>query len=273
MPLLQVAALCDAAEVMIGGRAVIGIADARDLHAGLRVGRDFTNWIKSRIEKYGFQEHVDYEVVEDLSSPNMASSKARAQIMHVYTLTLDMAKEIAMVENNERGRTIRRYYIWLEEALHANGAATPPSGKGLSVRESYMAVREIRLAHGAAASKAAWHLFPRLPQEEDLFPARRGAQEGNAKGDRAGASHPPYGESAPAPLPARVAAAPADFHLVALMAVDRVPGLTGRQRMVARMMLEHATLTPDGELIIDLVRREAVKGDMGATLNKTIGRA
>lgn len=43
----------------IGGET-IQTCNARELHASLGVGRDFSNWIKGRIEKYGFTENVDY---------------------------------------------------------------------------------------------------------------------------------------------------------------------------------------------------------------------
>ena len=53
--------------------------NARDLHGFLQVGRDFSNWIKDRSEKYGFIEDEDFFKHENLSSPNLGSSKARRQ--------------------------------------------------------------------------------------------------------------------------------------------------------------------------------------------------
>jgi hypothetical protein len=50
-----------------------------------------------------------------LSRPNPDSSKSRQQPTKEYRLTLDMAKELAMVENNRAGRLARRYFIWAEE--------------------------------------------------------------------------------------------------------------------------------------------------------------
>lgn len=90
------------------------LCNARDLHAFLRVGRDFSTWIKDRIDQYGFEESADFFSVENLSSPNPGSAKARPQIMNDYHLTLDMAKELAMIENNEVGRKVRRYFIQME---------------------------------------------------------------------------------------------------------------------------------------------------------------
>ncbi|EIT7545757.1 TPA: antA/AntB antirepressor family protein [Citrobacter braakii] len=100
----------------IGGRET-NIASARALHKALGVGRDFTNWIKGRIDQYGFIAGTDYIRVENLSTPKRASTKFRQQIEHDYLLSLDMAKEMAMVERNEQGRAVRRYFIQCEEAL------------------------------------------------------------------------------------------------------------------------------------------------------------
>ncbi|MCP2005603.1 UNVERIFIED_ORG: phage anti-repressor protein [Buttiauxella agrestis ATCC 33320] len=100
----------------IGGRET-NIASAKALHRALGVGRDFTTWIKGRISQYGFAAGVDYITVESLSSPVSGSAKSRQQVEHDYLLSLDMAKELAMVERNEQGRAVRRYFIQCEEAL------------------------------------------------------------------------------------------------------------------------------------------------------------
>lgn len=89
--------------------------DARTLHAFLEVGKDFSNWIRGRIEKYGFAEGEDY----DIGSPVLAnqSGKGGDRRSRDYHLTLDMAKELAMVERNEKGKQARRYFIRCEEEL------------------------------------------------------------------------------------------------------------------------------------------------------------
>lgn len=91
--------------------------NGRELHEILGVRRDFTNWMKARIEKYGFEEGVDYVKFDVLRSPNPASAKSREVSAIEYHLSLDMAKELAMVENNEKGREARRYFIACEKAL------------------------------------------------------------------------------------------------------------------------------------------------------------
>ncbi len=100
------------------------LCNARDLHATLEVGRDFTTWIKERIAEYGFSEGEDYSPVSGRIPGK------RGQPRTDYHLTLDMAKELAMVENNDRGRQVRRYFIQIEKEARAKvvaGTAAPPA--------------------------------------------------------------------------------------------------------------------------------------------------
>lgn len=89
----------------IGGLDVNAV-DARNLWEFLESGQEFSNWIKSRVEKYDFSRGIDFEVF-DKSVKN--SSGGRPQT--VYVISLDMAQELAMVENNDKGRAARRYFI------------------------------------------------------------------------------------------------------------------------------------------------------------------
>lgn len=95
------------------GKSIRGV-EARELHAFLQVGKKFADWIKDRIKKYDFVEGQDFVIYEDLSSPNLGSAKSRAQKTVEYAITLDMAKELAMVERSEKGRQVRRYFIECE---------------------------------------------------------------------------------------------------------------------------------------------------------------
>lgn len=104
------------------------LIDARLLHSQLKVGRDFTNWIKYRIEEYGFEPGRDF--FSAIDSPKLANQKGRGgdrRSIQIH-LTLDMAKELAMVERNEVGRAIRRYFIQKEK--EARGIShLPAEGK------------------------------------------------------------------------------------------------------------------------------------------------
>ncbi|WP_455478710.1 antA/AntB antirepressor family protein [Bartonella sp. B10] len=88
--------------------------NARELHAFLEVGKDFSNWIKDRINKYSFIENQDFIKTKNLRSPNLASTKSRAVIAIDYHLTLNMAKELSMVERNNKGKQARQYFIECE---------------------------------------------------------------------------------------------------------------------------------------------------------------
>ena len=92
----------------------IQTVNARDLHAFLEVGKDFSTWIKDRIESFGFAENQDYVITTSLRSPISGSAKARPQQAKDYHLALDMAKELSMVERNEKGKQARLYFIECE---------------------------------------------------------------------------------------------------------------------------------------------------------------
>ena len=88
----------------------IQLCNARDLHAFLDVGRDFSNWIRERIAEYGFVAGEDY------FSPNLANiQKGRGRPATEYHITLDMAKELGMIEKTAKGRAIRKYFIACEK--------------------------------------------------------------------------------------------------------------------------------------------------------------
>jgi phage anti-repressor protein len=106
------------------GAELVQTIDARKLHAFLGVGRDFSTWLADRIDTYGFVEGVDF-VCSAFDSPKPGNQTRRGgdRRSKAYHLTLDMAKELAMIERNERGREARRYFIACERALRAAGPA------------------------------------------------------------------------------------------------------------------------------------------------------
>ncbi|HBC1013458.1 TPA: antA/AntB antirepressor family protein, partial [Escherichia coli] len=91
------------------------LCNARDLHEFLDVRRDFSTWVKSRIEEYGFTADVDYILIHQNGGIKGRGGDRRSKDYH---LTIDTAKELAMVERNEKGRQIRRYFIECERKLH-----------------------------------------------------------------------------------------------------------------------------------------------------------
>lgn len=86
------------------------LVNARELHDFLEVGTKFTDWIKDRLDKYGFAENDDFISISENSEKPLGGRPTTE-----YILTLDTAKEIAMVQNNEKGSQVRRYFIQVEK--------------------------------------------------------------------------------------------------------------------------------------------------------------
>lgn len=99
----------------------IHMCSARDLHTFLQVGKNFSNWIKNRLETYGFIEGEDFTPI--LAQTSQDSKGGRPVIE--YHLTLDTAKEMAMVERNEQGKLARRYFIECEKNMLKNASQLP----------------------------------------------------------------------------------------------------------------------------------------------------
>ncbi|HFG4001161.1 antA/AntB antirepressor family protein [Escherichia coli] len=88
------------------------LVNARDLHSFLDVGKRFASWIVERIAEYGFVENQDFMIISQVRE-----KIGRGRPAKDYHLTLDTAKELAMVERNEKGRQVRRYFIECEKRL------------------------------------------------------------------------------------------------------------------------------------------------------------
>ncbi len=133
----------------IGGQST-QLVDARLLHQFLEVGKDFSTWIKGRIAEFEFVENEDYLLAKTgeqvhFDSPSLANrtlteaggfspnlgktSNQGGRPTTDYLLTLDMAKELAMVERTPKGRQARRYFIECEKALLARNQAAVPAPK------------------------------------------------------------------------------------------------------------------------------------------------
>lgn len=98
------------------GDGTIQTVSARDLHAFLEVGKDFSTWIKGRIEQYSFIEHHDFVTFD--AAPHNGGAGNRGHRVE-YAISLDMAKELAMVERNDKGKQARLYFIECERRSKA----------------------------------------------------------------------------------------------------------------------------------------------------------
>ena len=102
-----------------GRRAV----SARELHLFLESKQEFSNWFKNRVEKYELIENVDFVRLINLSSENHGRG---GQNKIEYAISIDAAKELSMVEGNEKGKEARRYFIACEKiALEKKASYSP----------------------------------------------------------------------------------------------------------------------------------------------------
>ena len=97
----------------IDGNAVETVS-ARELREFLESKQDFSTWIKNRIEKYEFVENADY-----LLHKFMEQTPSGAKHKTDYYVSVGMAKELSMVERNEKGKQARKYFIECEKRLQA----------------------------------------------------------------------------------------------------------------------------------------------------------
>ena len=86
--------------------------NARELHEFLDVSTRYNDWITKRIRDYNFLENQDFVCFTQNSVKPDGGRPSKE-----YCITLDMAKELAMVERNDKGREARRYFIECEKQL------------------------------------------------------------------------------------------------------------------------------------------------------------
>ena len=86
----------------------VNCVSARELHEGLEVKERFQQWFNKRVSKYGFIEN------EDFTGCKIFNTLAKQELQD-YIITVDMAKELCMVQNNDLGRKFRKYFIACEK--------------------------------------------------------------------------------------------------------------------------------------------------------------
>ena len=107
------------------------LVSARNLHKGLEIDTKFIDWFK-RMLKYGFEENEDYFKYE---YQVQSQKRERTYIETDYILKIDMAKEIAMIQRNEKGKQVRKYFIECEKQL-----------KDISTKDKYISEIDIAKA-------------------------------------------------------------------------------------------------------------------------------
>ena len=86
----------------------IKVVNGRELHQVLQSGQDFSTWVKKRLSECDATENLEFERFHKKMESNNAT-------MIEYIIKLETAKEMAMLERNEKGKQVRKYFITVEE--------------------------------------------------------------------------------------------------------------------------------------------------------------
>ena len=86
----------------------IKVVNGRDLHRALESKQDFSTWVKKRLSECDAMENEDFDRLHKKMEANNAT-------MIDYIIKLDTAKEMAMLERNDKGKQVRKYFIQVEE--------------------------------------------------------------------------------------------------------------------------------------------------------------
>ncbi|MGC7760347.1 phage antirepressor KilAC domain-containing protein [Staphylococcus epidermidis] len=86
----------------------------RELHQALEVKTPYKKWFE-RMSDYGFEENIDYAVTDIFVHNPLGGRQNQTD----HALTLDTAKEIAMIQRSEPGKRARQYFIQIEKAWNS----------------------------------------------------------------------------------------------------------------------------------------------------------
>lgn len=84
---------------------------ARELYEGLEINTRFNDWYK-RMCEYGFAENVDYQAI----TQKRVTAQGNETTFMDYEISIDMAKQICMIQRTDKGKQYRQYFLDLEKA-------------------------------------------------------------------------------------------------------------------------------------------------------------
>ena len=100
------------------------IVSARELYEGLKIKTKFNDWF-NRMLQYGFEENIDFGAI----TQKKVTAQGNETTYFDYAITLDMAKEISMIQRSELGKKFRQYFIECEKQLIENKPQLPTTYK------------------------------------------------------------------------------------------------------------------------------------------------
>ena len=102
------------------------LVSCKELHDFLGIKTDFKKWF-SRMCVYGFEENIDYIRVSQ-KCPTLGGEQTKVD----YAITIDMAKELSMIQRTDKGKEARQYFIECEKKLKNIGNSLETQ-KGLAL--------------------------------------------------------------------------------------------------------------------------------------------
>lgn len=90
---------------------------ARELHEQLHIGTAFKDWFP-RMMEYGFTENVDFNMLKIERVQKEGNREVRREVTD-YNITVDMAKQICMIQRTPEGKAVRQYLLDLEKAWNS----------------------------------------------------------------------------------------------------------------------------------------------------------
>ena len=123
----------------------------RELHEFLEIGTKYADWFKRMVE-YGFEEGKDYVTCFS----NLGSEMHGGQNKQDHELTIPMAKELCMLQRNEKGKQARQYFLKVEEAWNSPEMIMERALKlsNARVRELLGSVSELKVENQIMKPKA-----------------------------------------------------------------------------------------------------------------------
>lgn len=111
----------------------------RDLHKALEVATPYSKWF-ARMCEYGFNENVDFATMD--KNVLRSDGTEMPQMQHDHQLTIEMAKEICMIQRSEKGKQVRQYFIQLEKSWN-----TPEMVMARALKMADGTIQKLQLAN------------------------------------------------------------------------------------------------------------------------------
>lgn len=133
------------------------LVSARELYDFLEIKSKFADWFKNRVLKYGFEENQDFVTL----SKNLENGGREID----YVLKIDIAKELSMVEGNEKGSQARKYFIACEKKIKTLNPLTML----LSMDKEQLALTTLELTKQIQESKPKIEYYEKVLKSNETF--------------------------------------------------------------------------------------------------------